>query len=96
MQTVLHRDLQLRAAAGGRRYAILWVRPLKKQRGQQQPKLPQYFSEQPDELWEPYQALQRLAQAATGEPTGSPTATAERELSLSLARTLKSERDAFF
>ena len=58
-------DLQFRRMKG-RRYAILWVTPLKKRQGQRQPKLPQYISEQPGEEWEPYQALRRLAEDLDG------------------------------
>ena len=48
---------------GGRRYACVWLRPLKKRGGQRQPKVPQYILEQPGEEWEPYAALRRLADA---------------------------------
>ena len=61
-------DLQF-SVARGRRLATLWIRPLKKKRGQQQPKLPQYIAEQEDEGdWQPYAALQRLheVRASTG------------------------------
>ena len=57
----------------GRRYAVLWIRPLKKKRGQQHPKLPQFVAEQEQpEEWEPYCALVRLAEAldaAGGNPS---------------------------
>ena len=56
-------DLKFRRAHG-RRYAVLWIRPLKKKRGQQHPKLPQFIAEQAEpEEWEPYSALVRLSDA---------------------------------
>jgi hypothetical protein len=56
-------DLQFRRVHG-RRYAVLWLRPLKKKRGQQHPKLPQFVAEQAEpEEWEPYRSLVRLAEA---------------------------------
>ena len=70
-------DLQFkRQRHKGRRYAILWLAPLKK-RGAQQPKLPQfiYEQEQPEE-WEPYRALLRLAETLEAEPDSAPLFTA--------------------
>ena len=53
-------DLQF-SSARGRRLATIWIRPLKKKRGQQQPKLPQYVAAQESEGdWQPYAALRRL------------------------------------
>lgn len=46
----------------GRRYACIWLAPLKK-RGASTAKVPQYILEQPGEDWEPYAALRRLADA---------------------------------
>ena len=47
----------------GRRYACVWLRPLKKKAGALQPKVPQYILEQPGEQWDTYAALRRLAGA---------------------------------
>ena len=46
-------DVSLRAAHG-HRYACVMLRPLKKRRGESQPKVPQFIAEQPGEDWEPY------------------------------------------
>lgn len=64
-----------RQARNGRRYAVLWLAPLKK-RGPQ-PKLPQFIfeQEQPEE-WEPYQALRRLSESMADEPDTAPLITA--------------------
>ena len=65
-------DLQFkRQRHGGRRYAVLWLAPLKKR--EKQPKLPQFIYEQehPEE-WEPYQALSRLAESIADEPPSAP------------------------
>ena len=66
-------DLQFRTSGAGRRYAILWLRPLKKRSGPQAPKLPQFIQEQrvPEE-WEPYRALRRLTDSMTSEPDTTP------------------------
>ena len=66
-------DLQFkRHKRSGRRYAILWVAPLKK-KGGAKTKLPQFICEQqtPAE-WEPYSALRRLAAARASEPPDAP------------------------
>mmetsp|Transcript_28515 Transcript_28515/g.57518 ORF Transcript_28515/g.57518 Transcript_28515/m.57518 type:complete len:222 (-) Transcript_28515:243-908(-) len=70
-------DLQFkRQGRGGRRYAILWLAPLKK-RGGQQPKLPQFIYEQAEpEEWEPYHALRRLSESIADEPASAPLFTA--------------------
>ena len=65
LAAITRADLQFKRMKG-RRYAILWVAPLKKRRGQQQQKLPQFIAEQPGEDWEPYQALRRLAEDLDG------------------------------
>jgi hypothetical protein len=71
LEAVRRKDLQFRRACGkgkGRRYAVLWLRPLKKRRGQAQPKLPQFIVEQAEpEEWEPYAALRRLAETVDAE-----------------------------
>ena len=57
------------SSAGGREYAVLWVTPLKKKRGMQQPPLPQFIARQSEpEEWEPYMALKRLAEALGSDP----------------------------
>ena len=53
-------DLEFGTERNGRRYACVWLRPLKKKRGANQPKIPQYVREQPGQEWEPYAALKRL------------------------------------
>ena len=66
-------DLQFRRQRRtGRRYAILWVAPLKK-KGGAKTKLPQFICEQqtPSD-WEPYSALRRLAAARADEPPDAP------------------------
>ena len=74
LEAVRRKDLIFRRAlkqGKGRRYAVLWLRPLKKRRGQAQPKLPQFIveQEQPEE-WEPYAALRRLAETLDSEGVG--------------------------
>ena len=74
MALMQRRDLQFRRCKRtGRRYAILWLQPLKKQGEQQGQKLPQFIQEQqkPEE-WEPYRALRRLAAATADEPPSAP------------------------
>jgi hypothetical protein len=66
-------DLQFRKQKRtGRRYAILWVTPLKK-KGGAKTKLPQFICEQrTPEDWEPYHALRRLHAARAAEPSTAP------------------------
>ena len=71
----------------GRRYAIVWLQPLKKRRGEAEPKLPQFIQEQatPEE-WEPYRALERLAAAMQHEPDTAPLFTGARGQRMTTAR----------
>ena len=62
LASITRRDIQFRRTSDGRRYAIVWVRPLKKKRGQAQAKEPQFVAELVGEEWEPYKALRRLAE----------------------------------
>lgn len=70
LASVRRSDLQFGADGRGRRFACVWLRPLKKRRGQSTPKVPQYILEQPGEEWEPYAALRRLADAPIWEGVG--------------------------
>ena len=80
-------DLQFkRQRRSGRRYAILWIAPLKK-RGGAQPKLPQFIYEQTSlEEWEPYRALRRLAEIREGAAASAPLFTARKGARLTTAR----------
>lgn len=55
-------DLSFSSTASGRRYAMLMLRPLKKARGQAQPKIPQYIVEHDGKGSDAYAALCRLVQ----------------------------------
>ena len=71
----------------GRRYAILWLQPLKKRRGEAEPKLPQFIQEQANpEEWEPYRALARLVAKMENEPQTSPLFTARGGTRMTTAR----------
>ena len=86
--TVTRGDLEFgRSKRTGRRYAVIWLRPLKKKRGAAQPKLPQFIQEQrrPQE-WEPYRALQRLAESIADEPGTAPLFTAARGAKMSTGK----------
>ena len=87
MARVVCGDLQFkRQKRGGRRYAILWIAPLKK-RGGPQPKLPQFvYEQQTPEEWEPYLALRRLAEARTGAPPDAPLFTWRGGANMTTAR----------
>ena len=80
-------DLQFkRQRRSGRRYAILWIAPLKK-RGGAQPKLPQFIYEQTSlEEWEPYRALRRLTEIREGAAASAPLFTARNGARLTTAR----------
>jgi hypothetical protein len=86
IETAQKLDLQFKQQQrGGRRYAILWIAPLKK-RGPQ-PKLPQFIYEQPTpEEWEPYRALRRLADSIRDEPGSAPLFTAPSGAKMTTAR----------
>ena len=71
----------------GRKYAILWLQPLKKRRGEAEPKLPQFIQEQVEPAdWEPYRALARLAQALQHEPASTPLFTGAKGQRMTTAR----------
>jgi hypothetical protein len=80
-------DLQFKQQRrGGRRYAILWILPLKKRGGAQQ-KLPQFIYEQESpEEWEPYRALRRLADIRKGAASSAPLFTARNGARMTTAR----------
>ena len=62
--TVMRDDLTFRTSAAGRRYAVLMLRPLKKKKGQSQPKVPQIIAEfGQGEGADAYAALRRLTEA---------------------------------
>jgi hypothetical protein len=82
----LVRDLQFkRHKRSGRRYAVLWIEPLKK-RGVQA-KLPQFiYEQQQPEEWEPYHALRRLADDLAGSPPDAPLFTGSGGKPMTTAR----------
>ena len=46
LETIMRRDLTFHVMSGSqRRYAVLWIRPMKKRAGQAQPKIPQLIGE---------------------------------------------------
>lgn len=53
-------DVSFQETHSGRRYAILWLRPLKKKRGRNEPKVPQYIAEFDGGGSDAYTALRRL------------------------------------
>ena len=55
-------DLAFRCRPDGHRYAVLWLRPLKKKGKTLQPKIPQYISEHDGSGSDVYMLLQRLVQ----------------------------------
>lgn len=55
-------DLVFQETSGGKRYAILWLRPLKKKRGCQEYKVPQYIAEFDGGGSDAYAALRRLVE----------------------------------
>ena len=65
LETIMRKDLTFhRVGQSQRRYAILWVRPLKKRAGQAQPKVPQLVGECTSAGGaSAYSALARLAEA---------------------------------
>ena len=63
LASVKKSDLSFHITRSGKRYARLWLRPLKKKRGALEPKIPQFIAERPGEEWEPYAALRRLIDA---------------------------------
>ena len=74
MALVQRSDLRFMRDGRGRRYAELWLRPLKKRGGAAQAKVPQYILERPGEEWEPYAALARLSDTldAAQQPQTAP------------------------
>lgn len=62
-------DVSFQETSAGRRYVILWLRPLKKRRGHHKPKVPQYISEFDGDGSDAYAALRRLAAFDPVEPT---------------------------
>ena len=74
MASVRRSDLRFKRDGRGRRYAELWLQPLKKRNGAAQAKVPQYILERPGEEWEPYAALVRLSESldAAGQPPSAP------------------------
>ena len=88
LESITKDDLSFGRSSGtGRRYAVIWLRPLKKKGGAAQPKLPQFIQEQrrPQE-WEPYRALQRLAESIADEPGTAPLFTAARGAKMSTGK----------
>lgn len=55
-------DLKFIQTRAGRRYAVLWLRPLKKKGAGIQPKVPQYIAEYDGKGSDTYRSLQRLEQ----------------------------------
>ena len=62
-------DLSFQETKMGKRYAVLWLRPLKKRRGSKEPKVPQYISEYDGGGSDAYAALRRLTEFDPVEPT---------------------------
>lgn len=68
-------DLKWRVTSGGARYAILWLRPLKKRGAGQAPKVPQYIQEADGGGADVYMLLRRMVEAdpvAQGEEAVTP------------------------
>ena len=85
IERVQRSDLQFKRQRGGRRYAILWIAPLKK-RGHQV-KLPQFiYEQQTPEEWEPYRALRRLSDAIGDGPGEAPLFTGSTGAPMTTAR----------
>lgn len=58
----LRADLSFEVTRAGERYAVLWLRPLKKRRGSQAHKVPQYIAEYDGGGSDAYAALRRLVE----------------------------------
>lgn len=61
-------DVSFQETGSGRRYAILWLRPLKKKRGRSEQKVPQYIAEFDAGGSDAYMALRRLVKYDPVEP----------------------------
>ena len=65
-------DLSFHETRMGKRYAVLWLRPLKKKGGSREPKVPQYISEYDGGGSDAYAALRRLVEFDPVERTVAP------------------------
>ena len=62
-------DLSFQETSAGKRYAVLWLRPLKKKRGRHEPKVPQYIAEFDGGGSDAYAALRRLVSFDPVDPS---------------------------
>lgn len=86
-ERLLRSDVQFKThKRSGRRYAVVWVEPLKK-RGGPKPKVPNFIYEQVEpEEWEPYRALRRHYEATSDRPPSAPLFTAAKGKRMTTSR----------